>query len=472
MSTRSLFSALKSTVPVMAVLCSLCGCVVGPKYHAPAVPTPPSFQEPHADVTTAVQSPSNWWEIFQDATLNDLEDKATGSNLDIRAAVARVDQADAIRRSVSSARYPSVDAQPSYGRTRIAKDRPTNGSTNGLAATYNDLRLPLTFGYEIDAWGRIRNQVQSATASQQASAADAQFVRLTVAASVATDYFSLREADSEAAIVTQIQADLEKGFKVTSDQFRRGIISELAVKQSQAILDQARAQVEAIHLRRSQSEHAIAVLTGVPAEGFHVAVNTEPPKLPTVPPGLPASMLTRRPDVLATERRAAAASAQIVSAKAEFYPRFALSGSAGFESVSPSSVLDWQNTIASLIGSATAPIFTGGRLRANVDQTQAVYRESVANYEKSVLTAYSDVEDQLSAIHYLANQSEAESSVVASARRAEQIANNRYTAGLVNYLDVVFAEQTLLQNEQALVQLTGSRAIATVALVRALGGGW
>lgn len=456
----------------MAVLCSLCGCMVGPKYHAPAVPTPPSFQEPHSDATAAGQAPSKWWEIFQDSTLNDLEDKAASANLDIRAAVARVDQADAIRRSVTSARYPTVGAQPSYGRTRIARDRPTNGSTNGLAATYNDLQLPLTFGYEIDAWGRVRNQVRSATANQQASAADAQFIRLTIAASVATDYFSLREADSEAAVVTQIQVDLERGFKVTSDQFHRGIISELAVKQSQAILDQARAQLEAIRLRRSQSEHAIAVLAGVPSEGFHIAVDTTAPKLPAIPPGLPASMLVRRPDVLATERRAAAASAQIGVTKAEYYPQFSLSGSAGFESVSPSSVFDWQNTIASLIGSATAPIFTGGRLRANVDQAQAAYGESVANYEKSVLTAYGDVEDQLAAIHYLANQSDAEVSVVASARRAEEIANNRYTAGLVSYLDVVFAQQTLLQNEQALVQLTGSRAVATVALVRALGGGW
>jgi multidrug efflux system outer membrane protein len=326
--------------------------------------------------------------------------------------------------------------------------------------------------YEVDAWGRIRRQVQAATANEQASAADLQFVRLTVAASVATDYFAVREADAETKIVSDTQIELERGFKVTSDQFRRGIISELAVKQSQAILDQARAQLEALYLRRAQSEHAIAVLCGVPAEGFHIQVQDALQNLPSVPPGLPAAMLQRRPDILAAERLAAAASAQIGVAKAAYYPSFTLSAAVGYESVNPASLLNWQNTIASLIGSATAPIFTGGRLRANVDQATAAYREAVANYEKSVLVGYGDVEDQLAAIHYLARQADAENSVVSSATRAEEIASNRYKAGLVSYLDVVFAQQTLLQNEQVLTQLKGLQAVATVSLIRALGGGW
>jgi outer membrane protein, multidrug efflux system len=458
----------------LLTLSLLCGCMVGPNYHRPAMPVPPAFEEQHTDNSSGAASASSpdWWRVFQDPVLNDLEGKAVATNLDIPAAVARVDQADAIRRSVGSYRYPTIAAQPQFGRSREAQDRPNNGNTGGLAKTQNDLQLPLTMSYEVDAWGRIRRQVQAATANEQASAADLQFVRLTVAASVATDYFAVREADAETKIVSDTQIELERGFKVTSDQFRRGIISELAVKQSQAILDQARAQLEALYLRRAQSEHAIAVLCGVPAEGFHIQVQDALQNLPSVPPGLPAAMLQRRPDILAAERLAAAASAQIGVAKAAYYPSFTLSAAAGYESVNPASILNWQNTIASLIGSATAPIFTGGRLRANVDQATAAYREAVANYEKSVLVGYGDVEDQLAAIHYLARQADAENSVVSSATRAEEIASNRYKAGLVSYLDVVFAQQTLLQNEQVLTQLKGQQAVATVSLIRALGGGW
>jgi multidrug efflux system outer membrane protein len=187
---------------------------------------------------------------------------------------------------------------------------------------------------------------------------------------------------------------------------------------------------------------------------------------------VPADLLGRRPDIASTERSAAAASEQIGVAKAAYLPQFSLTGTAGYESTNPASLLNWQNSIASLVGSAVAPIFTGGRLKANVDQAQASYRQSVAQYEKTVLVAYQDVEDQLAALHYLARQSDAENNAVTDAMRAEEIANNRYNAGLVSYLDVVYAEQTLLSNQQTATQVQGQRMTATVALIRALGGSW
>jgi multidrug efflux system outer membrane protein len=289
---------------------------------------------------------------------------------------------------------------------------------------------------------------------------------------VATDYYTLRSTDAEVQIIEQTEQELQRGYDITDDQFRHGLISELAVKQAQTMLDQARAQLEALHLQRDQLEHALAILTGQPPEGFHVKLEAAPSDLPHIPPGLPSDLLARRPDVASAERSAAAASAQIGVAKAAFYPQFSLTGFAGYESTSPTSLFTWQNSIASLLGSITAPIFTGGRLRAKLDQAQSQYRQTVLEYEKTVLVAYGDVEDQLAAIHYLARQSEADAGAVADSKRAAEIALKQYQAGLVSYLDVVVAQQTLLTNEQNKTQVTGAETVATVALIRALGGGW
>lgn len=451
----------------------LSGCMVGPNYRRPSMPTPPSFQEPSPAAATSQQKASaDWWAVFGDPVLNNLEAQAEQANRDIGIAVANVDQADAARRSVRSSLYPTVAAQPYVARTREAQQRPNNGNTNGIAATYNDIQLPLTMSYEVDAWGKIRRMVQASIATEQATKDDLRFVKLTVSASVATDYFTLREADAEIAVVERTLTELQRGYDITSDQFHHRLISELEVKQAQTLLDQTHAQLEALHIQRDQMEHAIAVLDGRTAEGFHIDVNRKPVDLPQIPAGLPADLLTRRPDVDAAERSAASASAQIGVAKAAYYPQFQLTGFAGYESMSPTSLLNWQNTIASLMGSVTAPIFTGGRLRANVDQAQAAYRQSVLQYEKSVLVAYGDVEDQLASIHYLARQSQAEASAVADARRTVDIALDQYRGGLVSYLDVVVAQQTLLTNEQTAAQINGSQAVSTVALIRAMGGGW
>jgi multidrug efflux system outer membrane protein len=452
----------------------LSGCMVGPNYRRPEAPTAAAYEEPASAPDGASPEPAsgNWWEVFQDTVLSGLEHQAETANRDIGIAFERVEQSDAGRRSVRSNLFPTIAAQPNIARTREAQQRPNNGNTNGQAATFNDLQVPLTLSYEIDAWGRIRRMLQSATASEQATQDDLRFVKLTVAASVATDYYSLRSTDAEIQIIEQTEQELQRGYDITDDQFRHGIISELAVKQAQTLLDQARAQLEGLHLNRDQLEHALAILTGQPAEGFHIEPETAPIELPHIPPGLPSDLLARRPDVASAERSAAAASAQIGVAKAAFYPQFSLTGFAGYESTNPGSLLNWQNSIASLMGSVMAPIFTGGRLHANLDQAQSQYREAVLAYEKTVLLAYGDVEDQLAAIHYLARQSQADAGAVADSKRAAQIALKQYQAGLVSYLDVVVAQQTLLTNEQNKTQVDGAESIATVALIRALGGGW
>jgi multidrug efflux system outer membrane protein len=205
---------------------------------------------------------------------------------------------------------------------------------------------------------------------------------------------------------------------------------------------------------------------------FSIAEAPTLPLPPVIPAGVPSDLLGRRPDIASAERLAAAASAQIGVAKAAYLPQISLTGLAGYESTNPTSLLNWQNTIASIAASAVAPIFTGGRLKANVDQAKAAYGQSVSQYVKTVLVAYQDVEDQLAALHYLARQFDAENNAVADAKRAEEIANNRYNAGLVSYLDVVYAEQTLLSNQEISTQVQGQRMATTVALIRALGGTW
>jgi len=436
----------------------LTGCMVGPRYHAPAVPAPPAFQEQHAVATSQAASPADWWTIFKDPVLNNLEHRRSRQIwTSMRPWPGSIRLMSSVGLPAPNGIPPSA-AQPQYGRTREARDRPNNGNTGGKAATYNDLQLPLTLSYEVDAWRRIRRQVRAASETEQASSADLQFVRLTVETSLASDYFSLREADAEAEIVTQTQADLQRGFEVTTNQFHRGIISELAVRQSQVILEQARAQLEIIHLRRAQSEHALAILSGVPAEGFHVLQRDSPEIQPEIPPSVPAAMLGRRPDILAAERPAAAASEQIGIATAAFYPQFVLNGNAGVESAIPASIFNWQNTIASLIGSATARPSSAadGFAPTSIRQRQSSVRMCRTTERRCCsATAMWKISSRPSTILLGKPRRRHRSSQARSApSRSPPTATRRVSSAT---LDVIFAQQTLLQNEQTLTQLKGSR---------------
>jgi multidrug efflux system outer membrane protein len=453
---------------------ALSGCMVGPNYHKPSVPVPPSFTEPAApaSVAPAALGYSDWWKVFHDPLLDGLETQAEAANRDIKIAVAHVDEASAATMIAHSYLLPTVSAEPSVSRNREAQNRPNNGNTQGKAATYNDIQLPLVANYEIDAWGRIRRSIQSARATQQATEADLRFVRLSVEATVAIDYYDLRESDQELSILDATIGDLTRGLALTQSRFHHGLIGALAVKQAQTILDQTAAQKQALEIQRAQLEHAIAVLLGRTVEGFSLPDQPSNPAPPVIPIGLPSDLLERRPDIAEADRNVAAATAQIGVAKAAYFPQLSLTGAAGYESTNVASLLNWQNTLATLAGSAMAPIFTGGRLRAGVEQAQASYRGSLAQYEKTVLVAYQEVEDQLAALHYLDGESQSVASAVSDARQAEQIAIQRYKAGLVGYLDVVYAQQSVLANEQTAAQVSGQQLVASVVLIKALGGGW
>ena len=464
-----------SACALVALGLELTACRVGPNYKLPAVPVPPAYTgtvATQAAADAASIGPGDWWKVFHDAELDTLEQQTDAANTDIRIAVTRVDQAAAMTGYARSYLLPTVSAQPTADRTREAQGRPNNGATSGRAATYNDFQLPLVLNYEIDAWGRVRRTVEAARATQQASEDDFRFVRLTAEANVAINYFQLRENDQEIRVVANTLADLQQAYDLNKTLLQHGLVSELQVAQAKTILDQTNASAQALRISRAQSEHAIAVLLGRTVESFSIPVQLDTPQPPVVPVGLPSDLLKRRPDVLEADRNIAAATARIGVAKAAYFPQLSLTGLVGYESSNAATILNWQNSIASLAASTVAPIFTGGRLHANVEQAKASYQGSLAQYEKTVLTSYKEVEDQLSALRYLGNQQQLQDLTVNDAQQTEQLATQRYTAGLVNYLDVLTAQQTVLFNQRTAAQIAGQRMLATVVLVKALGGGW
>jgi multidrug efflux system outer membrane protein len=452
------------------------GCTVGPNYARPAVPVPPKFKETDASTAGSAQTPavaySDWWRVFKDYVLDGLESQVASANLDIRAAVARFDQAEAGTKYARSFLFPAIGAGGGVSRTREAQNRPNNGNTGGLAATYNDIPVALTLDYEVDVWGRIRRSLTSARALQQASADDLRFVKLSMETTTAIDYFSLRENDAEQQVLQLSIQQLQQAVDLTTSRLNGGLVSDLDVEQARTLLDQTKAQAQALDVQRAQLEHAIAVLIGRPASDFSVAKSSLDSTPPTIPQGLPADLLVRRPDIAESERYLASASEKIGIAKAAYLPQISLTGLAGFESVSPASLFTWANSIASLGASALAPVFNGGRTRAGVDQAAAAYQESLAQYQKTVLSAYQEVEDQLAALRILQGEAQSETAAVADSTKAAQIATNRYTRGLVSYLDVVYAQTALLTNQRVLTQIGGQRMVATVVLIKAIGGGW
>jgi multidrug efflux system outer membrane protein len=454
----------------------LTGCMVGPNYKKPVAPVPPAFTG--ASATTANGSGQNpiayadWWKVFHDPLLNDLEAQADAANRDIKIAVTHLDQAAAVTKATRSQVFPTVGAVVSASRTREAQGRPNNGNTGGLAKTYNDCQIPLVASYEIDAWGRVRRSIESSRATQEATEADLRFVTLSVEANVAVSYYNLRETDQELSILDSTIDTLKKSLQLTTNLFQHGLGSELEVKQAQTLLDQTISQKQALEIQRAQIEHGLAVLLGRTAEGFSVPRSPNDAVPPEIPIGLPGDLLERRPDIVEADRNVAAATAQIGVAKTAYFPQLSLSALTGYESTNTTSLVNWQNTIASLGASVAAPIFTGGRLKAGVEQAQAAYRQSLAQYEKAVLVSYQETEDQLSALHFLGEQSKSQGRAVLEAKEAEDIAMSRYKGGLVSYLDVVFAEQTVLANERTAAQIAGERMVASVVLIKTLGGGW
>ena len=470
---------MKSRLLTISAACALLtACAVGPDYQRPAAlrsqPLPAAFAGEWTIAAPSAHLPRGaWWEVFGDADLDRLERAASTDNESLAAAVARFNQASALVDIARSDFFPQLSFAGSAIRQRTSRNAPQSGQPAGQAYNYNTFTVPLVMGWEPDLWGRIRRQTEAAGARLGASADDVESLKLVIQGAVAADYFALRSFDAELALVTDTIETYRRSLELTRNRRKGGVVSDLDVSQAETQLRTAETQLPALQLERVRLADALAVLCGQPATTFAIVTDRarlKPP--PDVPPALPSALLERRPDIASTERQMAAANADIGVAKSAFYPRLVLNGIGGVQSISAGTVFNWPSRIWAIGPTLEVPIFTGGRITAQLAAARASYDETVANYRQTVLGAFQEVEDQLAAQRLLAAQLVAETAALVSARRTLDIANNRYRAGLVTYLEVATAQSAAFDRERAVVALQGERCVATVGLIKALGGGW
>ena len=460
----------------LSLALAVAGCSFAPTYRIPTSAPPTSEYTEQGDWLRAQplddRSRGRWWIVFGDAELDALELKVETSNQDLQAAFARWQEARATTRVARSSLFPTLDAGASAARVRVSQN--AAGYVPRAEPTFNDFDVQADLSYEIDLWGRVRNTVTAAKANQQASAADLASVELAVRAELAADYFTLRSQDAEQALLARTVADYTKSLELTQRLYQGGAAAQADVDQAQAQLETARTQAAEIALARSQTEHAIALLVGENPTGFHIdpdplPSDTAPPRLA---PGLPSTLLERRPDVAAAERRVAAANAEIGVARAAYFPVFNLAAAIGFDSNNASTWLNAPSRTWSVGPSGLLTVFDAGRHKAQSEEAHARYDGQVANYRNTVLTAFQEVEDNLAALHRLEEESVSEAAAVTATRRALQQAQYRYKAGLVTYLEVSATETTALQAQLTQMSILNRRMSACVLLIRALGGGW
>ena len=449
-------------------------CSFAPRYRVPAsVPAADAYPEV-GDFQQALpldsQSRGSWWSIFQDVELDKLEAKIADGNQDLKAAFARLQQARATTRIARSALLPTLSAQASAVRSRTSANSPR--FPRGIETVGNVFDVQADLSYEFDVWGRVRNITSTARANQQASAADLAALTLAIHAELAAEYFTLRSQDAEQTLIDRTIDNYAKSLQLVQNLHNGGAAALADV--AQALLETARTQAADIRLQRATGEHAMAVLLGENPSVFRWAPSPLPETMapPPIDPGLPSTLLERRPDVAAAERRVAAANAQIGVARAAYFPLFNLTASAGYESTHTSDWLTAPSRLWSVGPTAVLSIFDYGRHHAQSVQAKAAYEEQVANYRNTVLVAYQEVEDYLAALHQLHEESVSQAAAVSAARQASQQAQYRYKAGLVTYLEVASSENQALQAEIANIAIRLRRVNASVLLIKALGGGW
>ena len=473
--------AVRDPVLAMAVAALIAGCAVGPDYQRPSAGVPPSWQ-PEAPWHEAAPGDAalkgNWWELFQDPALNPLVEKALLSNQNLRVAAARLQQSRDQLTIARSALFPAVELSGSASRAKDSANRPLAAYNQPNQSTVqNDFRLGPSVNYELDLFGRVRREVEGARASAEQAEADFENTRLILMATLASDYFSLREVDAEIEVVRRSLVLQQDALRFVSSRHDLGFATGLDLAQQQALLDSSATQLELLQNERAQVEHAIATLIGTPAPGFTLPPSASIPPLPAVPLGLPSDLLQRRPDVASAERAMAAANARIGVARAAYFPSIDLAPgfgvpSVGWESNALASLFAAPSRLWSIGLSASQTLFDAGKTRANVNFADADYTAAVATYRQTVLTAMEEVENGITG---LASLERAETQAVASVRSAQRafdIASERYKGGVDTYLDVITAEQTLLTNERQAVQIQGQQFTTAVFLVKALGGGW
>jgi NodT family efflux transporter outer membrane factor (OMF) lipoprotein len=459
----------------------LAGCSIGPKYQPPAAPAPALYKESPSQFKETgdwkVAQPSDamlrgkWWEIFKDTELNALEEQLNVDNQNIKQSFENFMQARALIREARSQYFPTATTTPSFSRSRSSGTFGSSGS-GGTAGTSSFASLPLDISWAPDLWGKVRKTVQEFQYSAQLSAADLENERLTEQASLAALFFEIRGQDALQRLLNDtVEAD-KKTLELTRALYETGMGDQISVVQAQTALQSTQAAAINLGVARSQFEHAIAVLIGKPAPAFSVPVRPMTTAAPPVPIGVPSQLLERRPDIAASERSMAAANAQIGIAYVAYYPSLTLSPSGGFESSTLQQLLVWPSRFWSIGGSLSETLFDAGLRRATVDQFIATYNAAVAGYRQTVFTAFQQVEDNLAAVRILSQEIQKLQQAVASAETYLKLEMGRYETGIDPYLDVVIAQTTLLNNQQALINSQVAQMTACVQLIAALGGGW
>lgn len=483
---------LKNSYVRTAILCvlgaALAGCVVGPKYARPDAmpegPVPGRFAQTQVAETNSPPEQTNewkiatpiahlargaWWQEFGDPELNRIEELASNLNHNLALAVARLDEARALARAARADFYPNVNFAPgySYGRTSANTANRVNAGETGEAYI-----LPFQASWEIDLWGRVRQQVAASRARLQASEDEIESARLAVQSEVAADYFALSALNAEFSLVEKTIDSFKRSLELTMNRRKGGIATDLDVSQAETQLRTAEALLPSIDLQRIQLRNALATLCGRSPSQFEISPNPLPIAFQPIAPGIPSELLERRPDVAAAERQMAAANAEVGVAQAAFYPRVTLNGLAGLQSINAGTLFNWSSRVWALGPNIDLPIFNAGRNRAELALTRARFAGTVASYRQTVLSAFQEVENQLAAQRLLAVNLAAEEGALTSAQRTLEIAQNRYKSGLVTYIEVAIAQNSALEHERTVVRLRAQRLAARMALIKALGGGW
>lgn len=475
------FSPIQSVTPRFTALALasafallVTGCAVGPDYQRPSAAIPASYKE--APEGWKVAQPAdqadrgNWWAIYADPQLDDLETRLNASNQSIAQFAAAYRQARALVGEARAAYFPIIGATASGSRSGYGSG--ARSTTNSSTSIGNSYSLALDATWEPDLWGSVSRSVNAQKAGEQSAAADLANARLSAQATLAQTYFQLRALDLQQQLLDDTVVAYQRSLQLTQNQYAQGIVARSDVIQAQTQLQSAQASAIDNGVARAQYEHAIAVLVGEPASAFSLPASPLDATPPAVPAQMPSAILERRPDVASAERKAAAANEQIGVAIAAFFPTLTLSASGGFQSTVLSQLLRAPSRFWTLGPDLAATIFDGGLRRAQTDAARAVYDQNVATYRQTVLTAFQDVEDNLASLRILENEIVIQQQAVESAQQALAIVNNQYKAGTVAFVSVLTAQTTAFTAQQKLASIAGQRMVSSVGLVKALGGGW
>jgi NodT family efflux transporter outer membrane factor (OMF) lipoprotein len=450
-----------------ALLLSACSWLrVGPDYQRPAVPLPAQFKEAEGWIaaTPSDAAPRDaWWTVFGDPQLNELAPRVAVSNQNIAASIAAWHQAQALVGQQRAALFPSLAVNGTANRTNV---------TNVVTPSQR-VRVDLGASWETDLWGRLGRAVTGAQASAQASAGDLATATLSAQGELVANYLLLRSADAQRKLLEAAIADYQRVVTITENRYQAGVAPKTDVLQAQTQLSNAQSDYAGLKTQRAQLEHAIAVLLGEPPANFSMTPQDDwRIASAEVPALVPSELLQRRPDIAAAERRVAAANEQIGIARAAYFPNITLSAGTGGYASTGAALLSSPTSVWSLGVALTQPIFNAGLTKFKIAGAQAAYEQEVALYRQTVLSAFQSVEDQLVASSVLAEQETLLAASATAATQAQAQVLNRYRAGQVSFLDVVIAQTTALNARRALLQSQANRQVASVSLIRALGGGW